>query len=106
MKKLAWILFLPLLLAFVAFNGRESNELTIAAASDLKFALDSVIADFKKANPGTEIKVIYGSSGKLFEQISQDAPFDIFFSADISYPQKLAEKGFAITDPKVYGIGR
>jgi molybdate transport system substrate-binding protein len=45
----------------------------------LKFALDSVITVFKKANPGARIEVTYGSSGKLFEQISQTAPFDLFF---------------------------
>ena len=94
------------LLILISMKKPDPKEITIAAASDLKFALDSVIANFKKANPGTDVKVIYGSSGKLSEQISNDAPFDLFFSADISYPQQLKEKGFVISEVKTYGIGR
>lgn len=82
------------------------GEITIVAASDLRYALDSLVNSFKKDNPGSEVKVIYGSSGKLFEQISNEAPFDLFFSADISFPQKLKEKGLAISEVTPYGIGR
>src|SRR5262245_16023142 len=106
MKLFCCIAAMLYVLAKPAITSAQSNELTIAAASDLKFALDSVISDFKKANPGAEIKAIYGSSGKLFEQISNDAPFDIYFSADISYPEKLKEKGLTISEAKIYGIGR
>jgi len=80
--------------------------LTIAAASDVKPALDSVISVFTKKFPGSDIRTIYGSSGKLFEQISNDAPYDIFFSADINYPSKLKEKSIAISEVKSFGLGR
>lgn len=52
------------------------------------------------------IEVIYGSSGNAFTQISNGAPFDLYFSADIIYPLKLKEAGLTLTDPKLYAIGR
>ena len=63
----------------------------IGAASDLKFALDSIVAVYKKEAPTVDVQVSYGSSGKLFEQISNGAPFDIYFSADRTYALKLKE---------------
>ena len=94
-------------LGFVALfaNAQQPDKILIAAASDLKFALDSVITVFKKSNSGT-VDVTYGSSGKLFEQISNDAPFDVFFSADINYPRQLKERGFTSSDVYPYGVGR
>lgn len=85
--------------------AQEQQKILIAAASDLKFALDSIVKSFKKSNNG-KIDVTYGSSGKLFEQISGGAPFDIFFSADINYPRLLETKGLTISPIYTYGIGR
>lgn len=84
--------------------GQRASSLRIAAASDLKFALDSVISTFSV--PGVRVDPIYGSSGKLFEQISNGAPFDIFLSADVKYPQDLVKTGQAFGNPYVYAVGR
>lgn len=84
----------------------QAQKVSIAAASDLKFALDSVISVYQEQHPSEKIHVTYGSSGKFFEQIQYDAPFDLYFSADVSYPKKLKEKEFAISEVKIYGIGR
>lgn len=84
----------------------QHEKMLIAAASDLKFALDSVIVVFKKAHSGVEVNVTYGSSGKLYEQISHSAPFDLFFSADIDYPLNLKKKGVAVSEVMNYGVGR
>jgi len=84
---------------------QPAARIRIAAASDLKFALDSVADTFRKTHPGT-VDITYGSSGKLFEQISNSAPFDIFFSADITYPQQLKEKQLTLSEIYVYGKGR
>ena len=89
-----------------ASEGKSNNKILIAAASDLKFALDSVIAIFRNDYPENIIDVTYGSSGKLFEQIHHDAPFDLFFSADIEYPRLLKSKGLCNSDVKIYGRGR
>ena len=85
--------------------AQQTNKIRIAAASDLKFALDSIAVIFKKSNPGT-VEITYGSSGKFFEQLSNGAPFDIFFSADISYPKQLKEKKLVLLEVYPYGIGR
>jgi len=95
------------LVAFVVSVGSSwaQGKILVAAASDLKFALDSVVAVFRKKNAG-DIDVTYGSSGKLSEQISNGAPFDVFFSADVEYPKQLKEKNFTASNIYVYGIGR
>ena len=51
-------------------------------------------------------EVIYGSSGKITTQILNGAPYDIFFSADISFPERLRAEGFTATEPAVYALGR
>lgn len=105
MKRL-FIIFTILFYISPATKAQSNQQILIAAASDLKFALDSVITVFKKANADADIKVSYGSSGQFCTQIQNSAPFDIFFSADIQYPQLLKEKGLTITDTKIYGIGK
>ncbi len=99
------LLTLALIFAFANFNV-QAQRISVAAASDLKFALDSIISVYHKQHPKNTVEVTYGSSGKFFEQIQYDAPFDLYFSADVSYPQKLKEKGLTISDVKTYGIGR
>jgi molybdate transport system substrate-binding protein len=81
------------------------EKILVAAASDLKFALDSVIVEFNSTHKG-KVEVTYGSSGKLSEQIANGAPFDVFFSADISYPEKLNERGKTASAVYKYGKGR
>ena len=79
----------------------------MAAAADLKFALDEVIAGYEKTNPGVKVKATYGSSGTLFAQINQGAPFDLFLSADADFPRKLvAAKQGAEADFFLYATGR
>jgi molybdate transport system substrate-binding protein len=83
-----------------------SQQLSIAAAADLKFALDDLVKQFEEKYPAIKINVSYGSSGNFFAQLQNGAPFDLFFSADISYPQKLVEKGLGADDVFLYAVGR
>jgi molybdate transport system substrate-binding protein len=83
-----------------------AETLTVAAASDLKFAMGEIVADFNHAHPADTVQVIYGSSGKFQSQIRQGAPYDVFFSADIAFPQGLVDAGFAASPVRVYAIGR
>ncbi len=86
---------------------RAAEELSLAAASDLKFAMDDICMTFEEINPGIEIRVSYGSSGNFFAQIKQGAPFDIFFSADSSYPKFLEEEGLAVRGTRgLYAVGK
>ena len=82
------------------------QEVLVAAAADLKFAMDSLIKVFSSETPEVTINPVYGSSGNFFEQISNDAPFDIFFSADLSYPQKLEQLHKTLAAIKPYGTGQ
>ncbi|MEJ7740743.1 MAG: molybdate ABC transporter substrate-binding protein [Chitinophagaceae bacterium] len=84
----------------------QKNAITIAAASDLKVAMDSIIALFHTSHPSMPVSVIYGSSGKLFQQIIKQAPFDLYFSADIDYAKKLAQLGLTDSEPRIYAVGR
>jgi molybdate transport system substrate-binding protein len=85
----------------------RSAELGVAAASDLKFAMDELVADYQKRNPDAVVKVSYGSSGNFFAQLQQQAPFDVFFSADFEYPRRLEADGHTLAGTTfVYAIGR
>ncbi len=95
---------LLLLLSWGQLAGAE--QLTLAAAADLKFAMDEVLADFRKENASDSIEVVYGSSGKFYAQIREGAPYDLFFSADISYPNKLVADGYGASEVRPYAIGR
>ena len=80
---------------FVVFlPSAMPQELTIAAAADLRPALDEICVAFQKTS-GLKLKVIYGASGNLYQQIQNGAPFDFFLSANVEYPQKLDSVGLA-----------
>ena len=69
-----------------------SQELTAAAAADLRPALEEISAKFK-AESGIALRVSYGSSGNFFQQLQNGAPFDVFLSANVDYPKKLEQVG-------------
>ena len=72
---------------------KGNGQLRIAAASDLKFALEDVVAAFNRIHPHAKVTVTPGSSGTFFAQLSNKAPFDLFLSADLEYAQRLVEQG-------------
>ncbi|UOR06467.1 molybdate ABC transporter substrate-binding protein [Hymenobacter aerilatus] len=80
--------------------------LTIAAASDLQYVMDSLLTIYRRQHPQQQVKVVYGSSGKFYQQLSHGAPFDIYFSADSNYPQKLHQEGLTARAPQRYATGR
>lgn len=84
----------------------NAEKITIAAAADLKFAMDEIVAAFNETHPADEVEVIYGSSGKFRTQIMNGAPYDLYFSADIAYPRALVKAGFAASEVKPYAFGR
>jgi molybdate transport system substrate-binding protein len=105
-----WAL-LVLACALTAFPGCDRGkhsqwEVSVAAAADLQFAFHELAAEFQKQNPGIKVTVTYGSSGNFFTQLSNRAPFDLFLSADIDYPNKLMESGLALKDSAfLYAVG-
>jgi molybdate transport system substrate-binding protein len=93
--------------ASVYYACAEPSVLRIAAAADMRFAMDEIIIAFRQEYPTVRVEVTYGSSGNFYAQLSNHAPFDIFFSADVDYPRRLIREGVALADTEfVYGIGR
>jgi molybdate transport system substrate-binding protein len=84
------IAILQLMPAFA--SDARAGEITVAAAADLTFVFKEVGARFQKET-GNSIKLSYGSSGNFFSQIKNGAPYDMFFSADVAFPQKLEAAG-------------
>lgn len=98
------LVFASLLVAGQAVRAEQS--LNIAAAADLRFALDEIVVLFKRADPAAQIETSYGSSGQFSTQIRQGAPYDMFFSADSDYPRALKAEGYSASEVQTYGIGR
>ncbi|MCU1302970.1 MAG: modA [Candidatus Sulfotelmatobacter sp.] len=82
------------LLCGVASPRAESAErvINVAAAADLSAALQELAANYEK-HSGVEVKLSFGASGALTQQIENGAPFDVFFSADADYPRQLIGGG-------------
>jgi molybdate transport system substrate-binding protein len=99
-----WQWLLVALLAAAAPAHADDGPV-IAAASDLKFALDEIVVDFQKST-GRSLRVTYGSSGNFFRQIAQDAPFELFLSADEEFIFKLADQGLTLDRGALYATGR
>ncbi len=94
------------LAALPVARSAHGQEIRVAAAADLQFAMQDIADQFQKKT-GTKVDVSYGSSGNFFSQLQNGAPFDLFFSADINYPRKLETAGFA--EPGTlyeYAVGR
>ena len=82
-----------------------STVATVAAASDLKFAIEEVAALFHKQT-SHRLRLIFGSSGNFYSQILQGAPFDLFMSADEVFVLNLAKAHKTIDQGRLYAFGR
>lgn len=84
-----------------------AEPLMVAAASDLTYTIGELARAFQKEVPGAQVRTSLGASGNLYAQIKNGAPFDVFMSADMLYPERLAREGAA--DPATlatYAVGR
>jgi molybdate transport system substrate-binding protein len=100
MRKLLALLFL------LAGALATAQEITVAAAADMSAALPQLAETYMKKTKQA-VKLSFGSSGNLTNQIRNGAPFDVFFSADEQYPQQLITEGLASKDTLYrYAIGR
>lgn len=87
-------------------DGTPSGIVRVAAAADLQFALEEIVTGFE-ADTGIEAKTTYGSSGVFYQQLRNGAPFDLYLSADMQYPEKLVDEGLAESnDLFEYAVGR
>jgi molybdate transport system substrate-binding protein len=98
-----------LMLVLVAFSSVQilcGQTLTIAAAANLKAAMDVLGPAFEAKHPGAKLQVSLGASGSLVAQIQQGAPFDVFLAADAEFPDKLAVAGLVSGPSFPYATGR
>ncbi len=87
-------------------QGKNAAEITVAAAADLSTALKE-LSDAYEKKTGVSVKLSFGASGALTQQIQNGAPFDLFFSADMDYPRQLISAGLADAGSLYqYAVGR
>ncbi len=99
-----------LVIGFLAWYFSASisyaQTLTVAVASNLKPAFEEIFRGFKQANAqGANFRIVYGSSGNLASQMKLGAPYDLFISADESYPLRLVDAGLTRDRGVVYAAG-
>ena len=95
-----------LLLSSLLFsNVLNAGDVKVALAANVGYAIDDIKKEFHKLYPNTNLKITIGGSGKLTAQISHGAPYDIFLSANMTYPKALFKNKIAITKPTIYAQG-
>jgi len=94
-----WTLSLFLLQTLFAEN------ITIAVAANLSYAIEEIKAEFVKDNPAFKLQIVMGSSGKLTAQIRNGAPYGVFMSANMKYPLALYKDKLLVSEPRVYAKG-
>jgi molybdate transport system substrate-binding protein len=97
-------------MAAACIRGRDPSaarrKVRVAAAADLNGALGELVARFGGSH-AVDVTVSYGSSGTFYAQLLSQAPFDVFFSADLEYPRQLASRGLVVDGSEfTYAIGR
>ena len=99
------LLIILLIFCCFACNKSKQQGLTIATAANCEFAIKKIVLAFEEET-NISCNVIIGSSGKLSAQIHQGAPYDVFISADMNYPNYLYEQQLAANPPEIYAHGQ
>jgi len=87
--------FLLILFALLWAIAAPAQELRVAAASDLRYAMQDIATHFE-AETGSKLSISFGSSGNFYNQIQNGGPYDLYFSADIEYPRNLEAAGLIL----------
>jgi molybdate transport system substrate-binding protein len=97
--------WLAILTVLLCARGAAAGEAGVAAASNFLEPLQEIAVEFRAAS-GHELKISSGSTGKLYAQIREHAPYDLFLAADRKHPRLVADEGLAAAPPFTYAVGR
>jgi len=89
----------------ISIGSLYAGSINIAVAANVSYAMDALKKEFNLLHRDTKVNVTLGSSGKLTAQIKNGAPYQLFMSANMLYPETLYSDGIAITKPKIYAQG-
>ncbi|MCF6206149.1 MAG: molybdate ABC transporter substrate-binding protein [Sulfurovum sp.] len=90
---------------WLIFSSLHAGTVHIALAANMSEAIKPLVARFEQQHPQSRVEYTIGGSGKLAAQIANGAPFDLFLSANMAYPQRLYQEGHTVTEPVVYAQG-
>ena len=93
-----------ILLTFII--NLNASTINVALASNITYAIPQLVKEFKEQYPNIKVKTTISGSGKLTAQIKHNAPYDIFMSANMKYPQNLYKTGYTEKKPKIYAKGK
>jgi molybdate transport system substrate-binding protein len=95
-----------LIVALVIAGAASAGQTNVAVAANFTEPAKEIATAFK-AKTGHEAVLSFGSSGQFFTQITQEAPFEVFLSADEERPKKLVDQGLGVADSRfTYAIGK
>jgi molybdate transport system substrate-binding protein len=99
------VMLAALALGLVSSFSVRAEAPAVAAAADLKFALEEIANRFR-TETHQDVKLVFGSSGNFYQQIEQGAPFQLYLSADEAFIFKLADAGMTVDRGTLYAVGR
>jgi molybdate transport system substrate-binding protein len=105
----AAVLLAAALLAAPAFARSAEppvRKVVVATSANLRLVFEELAGNFERRNPGVKVVPTFGASGRLFAQIQQGAPFDLFLGADRSFAFRIHEAGLGRGEPFPYAIGK
>ena len=100
------IVFSFLLTIFFFNSTLIASTISLGVASNISYVIKPLIKEFQKNHKDIRVQVSLGSSGKLTAQIKNGAPYDIFMSANMNYPNSLYTSGISLSKPKIYAFGK
>lgn len=106
MKRRLCIATSLLLVQLLGVSSVRADQATVAAASSLRPTLDQMVAAFSEYYPEDNVVLVYGASGRLTTQILHGAPFDLFMSANMDFPERIAKEQPGTPSPQLYAAGQ
>lgn len=103
-KQLLLLIFYIIFCALI--KVAKADEIKVAVASNFLQPMQTLASIYEKET-GQKVAISSGSTGKLYAQIMQGAPYDLFFGANSREPKKLENTGFAVKDSRItYAVGK